>query len=140
MKQYTHLTIFEREMLDRLLFRGMSLTDIAHAMGRSKSTLSREITRSRMTRGSYRAFSAEVIARKKCQIPKKPTKIATNEQLQSYIHDHLKADWSPEQIANRLKKEYPTTKAMHVSHETIYTYLYVLPRGELKKELMSHLR
>jgi transposase, IS30 family len=140
MKQYRHLSIFEREALDRLLFRGMNLTEIAHAMGRHKSSISREITRSRMTRGSYRAFSAEVIARKRKSIPKKPKTIENNDELKKYIYEHLRISWSPEQIANRLKKEYPTDKHMHVSHETIYTHLYVLPRGELKKELMTHLR
>jgi transposase, IS30 family len=140
MKTYKHLTIFEREMLDRLLFRGISISDIAKAMGRHKSTLSREITHTRLTRHGYRAFSAEVEARKRQSVAKKPKLIENNEDLKEYIHEHLRLHWSPEQIANRLKVEYPTNKQMHVSHETIYAYLYVLPRGELKKELMSYLR
>jgi IS30 family transposase len=140
MKTYTHLTITEREMLDRLLFRGMSMSDCAKAMGRHKSTLSREITRTRLSRFGYRAFSAEVEAKRRQAVAKKPRKIETTEALREYIHKHLKLQWSPEQIAKRLKLEYPTEKHMHVSHETIYTYLYVLPRGVLKKELMSGLR
>ena len=140
MKRYHHLSLFEREMLSKLLFRGMSLSDSAKAMGRHKSTLSREITRTRLGKGGYSAFSAEVVAQRKHHLAKKPKKIETNETLKEYIHAHLRKGWSPEQIANRLKMEYPTNHDMQVSYETIYTYLYVLPRGELKKELMKHLR
>ena len=81
-----------------------------------------------------------MLCNKRKDIPKKPKKIENNEKLKTYIHEHLKLSWSPEQIANRLKLEYPSNKNMHISHETIYAYLYVLPRGELKKELMSCLR
>lgn len=140
MKTYKHVTITERETLDRLLFRGMSISDIAKAMGRHKSTLSREIARTRLTRHGYRAFSAEVEAQKRQSVAKKPKVIENNEALKAYIHTQLRLRWSPEQIVNRIKLEYPTNKHMHVSHETIYSYLYVLPRGELKKELMSCLR
>lgn len=48
--------------------------------------------------------------------------------------------WSPEQIARHLKKKYARDFRMQASHETIYTYIYVLPRGELRKELISYLR
>jgi len=140
MKTYRHLTLFERETVSELLIQGESLSDIAKAIGRHKSTLSREISRTRLTRYGYRAFSAQVHCNRRKDIPKKPKKIENNEKLKAYIHEHLKLGWSPEQIANRLKIEYPTDKNMHVSHETIYTYLYVLPRGELKEELMGHLR
>lgn len=140
MKTYKHLSLFERETLGQLLVQRKSLSDIAKAMGRDKSTLSREISRTRLTRYGYRAFSAEVMFRKRQKIPKKPKKIENNQQLKDYIYTHLKLAWSPEQIANRLKIEYPSEKNMHISHETIYTYLYVLPRGELKRELMANLR
>lgn len=140
MKKYQHLTLFERETVGQLLIQRRSLSDIAKAIGRHKSTLSREISRTRLTRYGYRAFSAEVEARRRQSVAKKPKKIENNEKLKTYIYEHLKLGWSPEQIANRLKMEYPSSKNMRVSHETIYAYLYVLPRGELKKELMSHLR
>lgn len=140
MKLYNHLTILEREMLDKLLFRGMSLTDCARIMGRNKSTISRELSRSKMTRHSYRAFSAQVHALRRSAVPKKPHKIINNPRLKEYIHEHVRLGWAPEQIANRLKLEYPTDKTMQISHESIYTYLFVLPKGELRKELLSYLR
>ncbi len=140
MNKYRHLSLFEREALGKLLFKGESLSKIATAMGRDKSTLSREVSRTRLGRGGYSALSAEVVAIRRQTIAKKPKKIVSNPELRRYIHDHLRLGWSPEQIANRLKMEYPTNQAMQVSHETIYTYLYVLPRGELKRDLMKHLR
>lgn len=140
MKIYKHLTLFERETVGQLLIQRESLSDIAKAIGRDKSTISREIARTRLTRYGYRAFSAEVETRRRQSVAKKQKKIENNTALRDYIHEHLKLSWSPEQIANRLKLEYPNSKNMQVSHETIYAYLYVLPRGELKKELMRHLR
>jgi IS30 family transposase len=56
------------------------------------------------------------------------------------VHDLLAQRWSPAQIAAHLKRQFPDEEAMQVSHESIYTYIYVLPRGELKKELRSYLR
>jgi len=140
METYNHLTLFERESISQLLVQRKSLSDIAKAMGRHKSTLSREISRTRLTRYGYRAFTAQVLCNRRKNISKKPKKIENNEELKIYIHEHLKLGWSPDEIANRLKLEYPSNKNMHISHETIYAYLYVLPRGGLKKELMSCLR
>ena len=140
MKKYTHLTIFERESLSYYLIRRFSLGSIAKIMGRHKSTLSREISHSRQSIYSYRALTAEGICRIRKTVAKRPKKIESNPLIKEYIHNHLKLSWSPEEIAGRLKLEYPDEPRMHISHESIYTYLYVLPRGELKKELLSYLR
>lgn len=140
MKKYKHLTGAERETLSYSLATRMKLSAIAKVMGRSTSTLSREISRSRETILTYRALRSESLFQERKKIAKKPRKIVSNSFLEEYIHSHLKLRWSPEQIAQRLKIEYPDDKSMHVSHESIYSYLYVLPRGELKKELLSYLR
>lgn len=140
MKRYKHLTIFEREALANELLLGVKLTDIAKAIGRDKSTLSREVSRCRLGYGGYRALTAQALYQQRQAVAKRPKKIDSNPELKEYIHTHLKLGWSPEQIANRLKMEYPNEPNMQISHESIYTYLYVLPRGELKKELISHLR
>ena len=140
MKSYQHLTIFERETLSQLLLRGGSLGDIAKAMGRHKSTLSREISLGKLGRAGYRALTAQAFVEERKHIAKRPRKILNNPLLESEIHKYLRMKWSPEQIANRLKLEYPSESSMYISHESIYTYLYVLPRGELRKELLSCLR
>lgn len=140
MKRYKHLTESEREILSYGLLQRRSLSDIAQTMGRNKSTLSREVSQSHATCLNYYPYYAQTLSKERKSVPKRPRKIENNERLKEYIHDHLKMRWSPEQIANRLKLEYSTQKDMRISHETIYTYLYLLPRGELKKELMSQLR
>lgn len=140
MKKYKHLTLFERETISQLLVSRKSLSNISKVIGRNKSTICREISRTRLTRFGYRAFTAQVLVLRRQKVAKKPEKIENNPELKEYVHTHLKLKWSPEQIANRLKIEYSTDKNMQVSHETIYTYLYVMSKGELKKELMSHLR
>ncbi|MBI4067060.1 IS30 family transposase [Candidatus Gottesmanbacteria bacterium] len=140
MKSYKHLTIYERETLSQLLLRGGSLGEIAKAMGRHKSTLSREISNGKLGRSGYRALTSQAFVEERKHISKKPRKILNNPVLEEYIQTGLRKHWSPEQIANRLKLEYPSDSSMHISHESIYTYLYVLPRGELRKELLSCLR
>lgn len=140
MKPYKHFTIFERETLANLLVRGNSLADIAKTIGRHKSTLSREISRGKLGRAGYRALTAQFFVEQRKHIPKRPRKIQSNPLLESEIHTYLRKKWSPEQIANRLKVEYPTNSSMHISHESIYIYLFCLPKGELRKELLSYLR
>jgi len=63
-----------------------------------------------------------------------------NIPLKHYVLEHLDQLWSPEQIAKRLKILYPIDMTMQISHESIYSYLYVLPRGTLRKELVKCLR
>jgi len=61
-------------------------------------------------------------------------------RLRAYVYAGLAQRWSPEQIATRVEAAYPDDATMRVSHETIYTYLYVLPRGALRRELLQALR
>ena len=98
------------------------------------------MVRNKMTKETYWAIDADFHADCREETPKRPKKIENNFYLKEYIHSGIKLNWSPQQIANRLKEEYPLDMSMRVSHETIYTYLYCLPRGTLKKELMGHLR
>ncbi len=140
MKEYKHLTIFERENLNNYLLRSWKLTDIAHAMGRDKSTISREISRTRLGRYGYRGLTAQALSNQKRLVVRKKNKITSNPLLEEIIQKYLRKYWSPEEIANRLKMEYPNEPNMQISHESIYTYLYILPKGELRKELLTYLR
>jgi IS30 family transposase len=139
MKSYKHLTIIERETLAYNLIQRKSLGEIAKIMGYHKSSLSREISNSHQSIYSYRALTAAVFSSNRQTVPKRPKKIDQSPLLQEYIHNHLKEGWSPEEVAGRLKLEYPNEPSMQISHESIYTYLYVLPRGELKKQLLGYL-
>lgn len=139
MKQYTRLSLSEREEISRGLAAGQSLRQIAAQLARPPSTVSREISRLRYSRASYRAtFSQEVSMRRR--VRRTDHKLLQNEQLRSYVVEHLRLHWSPQQIAASLKLSYPTDMDMQVSHESIYTYVYCLARGGLKKELVGYLR
>jgi transposase, IS30 family len=109
-------------------------------MGRSASTLSREVRRNRPPPGSdYQASTAQAQADAKASLARRPRKLL-DPWLWNYVLRQLRKRWSPEQIAGSLVRDYPDDMAKRVSHETIYAALYVLPRGELRKELLTYLR
>lgn len=140
MVHYTRLTLAEREEISRQLAAGSSLRAMARQLGRAPSTISRELHRAERTRSTYRATRGQHVATQRAQQPRRPRKLGLNGCLWAYVHQGLAQRWSPEQIAKRLLEAYPDDATMRVSHETIYTYLYVLPRGELKQELLRALR
>ncbi|TVT54698.1 IS30 family transposase [Amycolatopsis rhizosphaerae] len=133
-----YLSVVEREEISLGLARGETITAIAAGLGRSPSTVSREITRNG-GRGAYRAFAAEAAARARARRPKE-AKLAGNTELREWVSDRLEADWSPEQIAGTLADTFPDRPQMRVSHETIYQSLYVQGRGALRRELVACLR
>jgi IS30 family transposase len=132
------LTPVEREEISRRLATGESLRSIAARLGRSASTVCREVNRNG-GRGRYRAQKAEEQALKRSLRPKRCL-LAMNERLRAMVARKLRENWSPEQISGWLSKHYPDDEAMRVSHETIYRTLFVQARGALKKELLAHLR
>jgi IS30 family transposase len=137
---YTRLNLEEREEISRGFAASKTVRQIAAELARPPSTVSREVTRLRYHPASYRATFAQDIAirrRKRQQVPK----LLTNEHLRRYVEDKLLIDrWSPQQIAARIKLEYPNDMTMRISHETIYSYVFCLARGSLKKELKATLR
>ena len=80
------------------------------------------------------------MASRRTRLHQKKRKLDTNECLREFVFNHLNMRWSPEQIAKKLKLLYPLDMTMHISHETIYSYLYVWPRGELRKVILKCLR
>ena len=132
------LTVREREEISRGLAAADSLRSIAVRIGRAPSTVSREVARN-YGRQNYRAGAAEQAALSRGRRPKL-AKLTTCERLRVEVAAHLKANWSPEEIARFLKKVYPLEPEMQVSHETIYLSLYLQGRGALRKELAKHLR
>jgi len=132
------LSLNERETISRGLCVGQSLRMIAKSLGRSPSTISREVKRNGGST-AYRAYKADAAADKRAQRPK-ACKLSKNLKLCRQVAQKLTLFWSPEQIACWLKLTYPEQSEMYVSHETIYRSLYIQARGALKKELMYHLR
>lgn len=132
------LSLAEREEISRGIARRDSYRKIARALGRSHTTISREISRCGGRR-RYRAHFADEEAWRRARRPKQ-TKLERNPGLRRLVVERLRQDHSPEQISGWLRREYPDNEGMRVSHETIYRSLYVQSRGALKRELTRHLR
>ncbi len=170
-----YLSFHEREDIAVLRAQGIGVREIARRIGRSASTVSRELRRNAATRNGkldYRAsvaqWKAELVARRP-----KTVKLVASPRLREYVQQRLSGQirhpdgkaivgppqvawkgrnkphrgdrrwvhaWSPEQIANRLKLDFPDDESMRISHEAIYQALYVQGRGALKRELVACLR
>jgi transposase, IS30 family len=131
------LTIAEREEISLGLECDELFVVIAARLGRSVSTVSREVA-ANGGRGGYRAWRAHRRAWEQARRPKRP-KLACP-RLGAQVEAWLLEWWSPQEIARRLRLEFPDDPMMHVSHETIYQSLFVQGRGELRRELTRCLR
>ena len=140
MNKYQRLSIDERELIGQYLSQGKSLRSIALCLSRQVSTISREVKYFTNSGTQYKAWLSQHCADYLSRRRNAKCKIATTPKLYSFIVEKLKLRWSPQQISKELQRLYPTKKHMQASHETIYTYLYMLPKGELRKELISYLR
>jgi len=169
-----YLSFAEREEIALLSAQGIGVRAIGRRLGRSPSTISRELRRNAATRGGkleYRASVAQWKAEMMARRPK-PAKLAVDPRLREYVQERLSGEirrpdgtvagpetpawkgrnkprrkdrrwaaaWSPEQISNRLKVEFPDDESMRISHEAIYQALFVQSRGALKRELVACLR
>ena len=132
------LTLDEREEISLGLHRGDTLTAIADQLGRAVSTLSREVS-ANGGREEYRAWRAHRRAQEAARRPKM-RKLAACPSLAAQVTAWLQEWWSPEEIAVRLRLEFPDDPMMRVSHETIYQALFVQGRGGLRRELTRCLR
>ena len=132
-----HLSASEREEISRALFVGDSLRAIADRLGRAPSTISREVV-ANGGRTEYRAVKAHHRAHDRSRRPKQ-AKLGAGPLLAT-VERWLEQWWSPQEIARRLRHEYPEDPAMWVSHETVYQALFVQGRGELRRELHRCLR
>jgi transposase, IS30 family len=131
------LGVAEREEISLGVHRGETFSAIASRLGRATSTVSREVA-ANGGRDGYRAWRAHERAREQARRPKVP-KLACP-RLAAQVTAWLEEWWSPEEIARRLRIEFPTDPMMWVSHETIYQALFVQGRGELRRELARCLR
>jgi IS30 family transposase len=169
-----YLSFAEREEIALLRAQRCGVREIARRLGRSPSTVSRELRRNAATRsGGFecRATTAQWHADRRARRPK-PAKLAVNWELRRYVQDRLAGvvqrpdgvvaggpdvrwigrrhgrrkdrrwarSWSPEQISNRLRLDFPDDESMRVSHEAIYQSLYIQGRGALRRELTACLR
>ena len=134
------LSLGEREEIACRRAAGEGVRAIAVALGRSPSTISRELRRGTVRRKSgYRATVAQALADQRSRRPKARV-LERNDRLREHVQNRLHAKDSPEQISYRLLIDYPDDQTMRISHETIYRCLYVQGRGGLRRELVTCLR
>ena len=141
-QHYHHLSALERNVLQHQLNLGSSQALIALTLGRSRSTVSREVRRNRVasspSSGSCLGYDAGIasevsFARRRRGL----VRLAQGSSLRAAVFKQIRLGWSPQQISGRLKlMDQPQT----VSHETIYQAIYVLPKGELRRDLIGLLR
>jgi IS30 family transposase len=135
-----YLSREERYELARLRESGLSVRKAAARMGRSPSTVSRELRRNAGPGGlAYQPERAQRLARERQARPK-PSRISRDPRLRAAVQGMLERRHSPEQASGRLKVDYPGDPSMRISHEAIYQSIYLYPRGELRKELQASLR
>jgi IS30 family transposase len=160
-----YLSLAEREEIAILNAEGHTMREIGRRLKRAASTISRELDRNAATHGggmAYRATNAQWHADRSARRPK-PTKLARNAALRTYVEDRLAGvvaapscarvrrrgprkdrrwakAWSPEQIARRLPIDFPDDETMRISHEAIYQSLFIQGRGALSRELTACLR
>ena len=153
-KSYKHLDGTERAVIQVGLEQGHSLRAIARSLNRSVGTVSRELHRNdweppssragrrgrRPVAGGYRASRAEQRARELAHQPQKAKRLIPGEALWEEVVSLLGTGNSPEQVSATLKRMHPAEPQFQISHETIYTAIYAMPRGELRKEIISLLR
>jgi transposase, IS30 family len=141
--KYRTLNSEDRIKIETLLSTGFNKAWVAVRLGVNPSTISREVARGKSSCGEYIAKTASSKSRKRLSSRKLGQRRLfgeCNSKLKDYIHEKLKLTWSPNQIAKSLKKEFNSDMSMQISHEAIYQYIYVLPKGSLKKELVESLR
>jgi len=141
-RRATALTLEERRVIERGRDAGLAIRELARILGRSPSTISRELGRHGARTGAQRGYHAATAERRAWQAARRPKRcrLATSRPLRRVVARQLAAQWSPAQIAGWLRRTYPSDLTMQVSAETIYRSLYVQARGALKRELIAELR
>ena len=135
----TKLSVEERERIFYYLTLNKSYREIGLQLGRSHTTISREIKRNK-TEGEYSPSRAEIrtmVRRRKCG---RRNKIDNNIDLFEEVFQRIFTKWSPEQVSGYLKGKYKGQLQMQISHESIYKYIYAKAKGELKKHLLKYFR
>ncbi len=152
-RNYKHLTIEERTMLQTRLAMGEKSAAIAVGLNRSPATLSRELRRNGWTgpnrcrgsgrpavSGGYGAEAAHQRAHAYTVKPRVEKRLQPGTALWGQVVHYLQAGYSPEQVAGTRASVHPDTPSLQVSHATLYTAIYAMPRGELRTTVIGGLR
>jgi len=137
---YQHLTLEERSMIAPMRILGWSIRSIASHLGRAPSTISRELHRNSDGTGAHAGYWAHRDAQRRRRAGR--SSCLTSGVLATYVQEKLQCRWSPEQIAHRVRLDYPRASVMRISHQTIYTWLAADHRtgGSWSRYLRHHRR
>ena len=137
-KSYRRITLKERYKIEFLLQISTSISEIAEHLERPVCTISREIKRGMYVDGKrYLADHAHITAKIKNKVKHVYPKLMENIPLRIYMYRGLLKGWSPEQIASRIKLDYPKEEHMWISYESIYKYIYHYTKGKFKLKLVK---
>lgn len=128
---YKRIGIEEREIISQMRSQEKGINEIARELKRRPSSISNEVKKYSV-QGKYYSYLAQDASKKQISKRRNEKKLDKDPQLREYVFEKIKKHWSPEQIAIMSESK--------ISHETIYAYLYAMPRGILKKELLECLR
>ena len=135
------LLFTDRCRIEDLVKIGYKPAKIADLLDRARSTITRELNRGRPEDGGrYRAVIAQDRVDQNRRRAGRPAKLVAGDRLFDEVVARLGKRHSPEQIAGRLRRDFPDDPEMWVSHETIYQALYVRPRSELAEQVKEALR
>ena len=132
------LSLKERMLIFGWRVEGLSIRDIARQLGRSPSTVSRELRRNGITSTCYNPYIAHMRAGKRLKRPK--ARKCADPRLWAIIWDKLQLRWSPEQICAYLRTRFPHNQSMNPCVETIYQSIFIQAKGTLRKEIASLMR
>ncbi|QQY83013.1 IS30 family transposase [Tamlana sp. s12] len=136
--KHRRLSLKERIKIETLLNEKKSKAYIANILGRSRSTITREINKwITSPEDKYAAELAHWCAHQDYLNKRNLDKISTYKSLKFYVYKGLLKGWTPEQISGRIKIKYPNDKMMSISHEAIYRHIYLTPQGALNKKLIK---
>lgn len=137
-KKHRRLSFSERIKIETLLNENKSKAYIAKTLKRSRSTITREVNKwITNSEDKYSAKLADWAAKDDYLNKRNRDKISTHRKLRIYVYRGLLKKWTPEQIAGRIKIEYPKDTIMSISHEAIYRHIYLTPQGALNKKLIK---
>jgi IS30 family transposase len=138
-KAYKRITLDERIIIEKQLALGVNHSQIAAGLCRARSSVYRDIKRCK--KGGYTAMEATRLSVGSSSDRKNgKSKMNQNKELFNYVKDKLDLYWSPQQIHMQLKKDHPDNNDMRIAVETIYFYIYVHAKPELKAALIEQLR
>lgn len=137
-KKHRRLTLKERVQIETLLMENKPKSYIAKRLNRSRSTITREVNKwIEYSHHTYEAYLAHWYAKEDYLNKRNFDKISTYKQLRMYVYRGLLSNWTPEQIAGRIKEHYPNDPIMSISHESIYRYIYMHPQASLNRKLIK---